>query len=63
MRCIVKIDIGLPIEECPTFEFETMAEAVKFIRICFENDYDVFMKADHVELDGNFEQVKLWKDS
>lgn len=65
MKCIVKIDINKPIEECPTFEFENMSDAARFIRTCFENDYDVYIKPiEEEEHEHEFEQVRdLWKDS
>ena len=44
----VKIDTGVEIENCPTFVFDTLAEAAEFTRLCFKNGFDVYMKSDEV---------------
>lgn len=45
----VKIDCCIEEEDCPIFEFGTFAKAMEFIRICFDNGYDVWVREEDID--------------
>jgi hypothetical protein len=40
----VKIDCVEAIEDCPIFNFDDFQQMVKFIELCFANDYEVLIR-------------------